>query len=63
LQGPSGCVGLHFFNPVSRLQLVEVVSHDGTDAQLLKQALAFVGAIDRLPLPVKSSPGFSSTAR
>ena len=43
---------------MSRLQLVEVVSHDGTDAQLLKEALAFVGAIDRLPLPVKSSPGF-----
>jgi 3-hydroxyacyl-CoA dehydrogenase/enoyl-CoA hydratase/3-hydroxybutyryl-CoA epimerase len=43
---------------VSRLQLVEVVSHDATDPQLLKQALAFVGAIDRLPLPVKSSPGF-----
>ena len=49
---------MHFFNPVSRLQLVEVVSHDGTDPQLLKEALAFVGAIDRLPLPVKSSPGF-----
>ena len=49
---------MHFFNPVSRLQLVEVVSHDGTDRKLLKQALAFVGAIDRLPLPVKSSPGF-----
>jgi 3-hydroxyacyl-CoA dehydrogenase/enoyl-CoA hydratase/3-hydroxybutyryl-CoA epimerase len=49
---------LHFFNPVSRLQLVEVVSHDGADPQILKAALAFVGAIDRLPLPVKSSPGF-----
>jgi 3-hydroxyacyl-CoA dehydrogenase/enoyl-CoA hydratase/3-hydroxybutyryl-CoA epimerase len=58
LQQPQRLVGLHFFNPVSRLQLVEVVSHDGTDPQMLKQALAFVGAIDRLPLPVKSSPGF-----
>jgi 3-hydroxyacyl-CoA dehydrogenase/enoyl-CoA hydratase/3-hydroxybutyryl-CoA epimerase len=58
LQRPERLLGLHFFNPVSRLQLVEVVSHDGTDAQLLKEALAFVGAIDRLPLPVKSSPGF-----
>jgi 3-hydroxyacyl-CoA dehydrogenase/enoyl-CoA hydratase/3-hydroxybutyryl-CoA epimerase len=58
LQKPERLLGLHFFNPVSRLQLVEVVSHDATDAQLLKQALAFVGAIDRLPLPVKSSPGF-----
>jgi 3-hydroxyacyl-CoA dehydrogenase / enoyl-CoA hydratase / 3-hydroxybutyryl-CoA epimerase len=58
LQRPERLLGLHFFNPVSRLQLVEVVSHDGTDAQLLKEAMAFVGAIDRLPLPVKSSPGF-----
>jgi 3-hydroxyacyl-CoA dehydrogenase/enoyl-CoA hydratase/3-hydroxybutyryl-CoA epimerase len=58
LKSPERLVGLHFFNPVSRLQLVEVVSHDGSDPQLLKEALAFVGAIDRLPLPVKSSPGF-----
>jgi 3-hydroxyacyl-CoA dehydrogenase/enoyl-CoA hydratase/3-hydroxybutyryl-CoA epimerase len=58
LAKPERLVGLHFFNPVSRLQLVEVVSHDGSDPQMLKQALAFVGAIDRLPLPVKSSPGF-----
>jgi 3-hydroxyacyl-CoA dehydrogenase/enoyl-CoA hydratase/3-hydroxybutyryl-CoA epimerase len=58
LQKPERLVGLHFFNPVSRLQLVEVVSHDGSDQQILKEALAFVGAIDRLPLSVKSSPGF-----
>jgi 3-hydroxyacyl-CoA dehydrogenase/enoyl-CoA hydratase/3-hydroxybutyryl-CoA epimerase len=58
LARPDRLVGLHFFNPVSRLQLVEVVSHDGNDAQVLKEALAFVGAIDRLPLSVKSSPGF-----
>jgi 3-hydroxyacyl-CoA dehydrogenase/enoyl-CoA hydratase/3-hydroxybutyryl-CoA epimerase len=58
LQKPERLVGLHFFNPVSRLQLVELVSHDGSDPAMLKEALAFVGAIDRLPLPVKSSPGF-----
>jgi 3-hydroxyacyl-CoA dehydrogenase / enoyl-CoA hydratase / 3-hydroxybutyryl-CoA epimerase len=58
LKSPERLVGLHFFNPVSRLQLVEVISHDGSDPQMLKEALAFVGAIDRLPLPVKSSPGF-----
>jgi 3-hydroxyacyl-CoA dehydrogenase/enoyl-CoA hydratase/3-hydroxybutyryl-CoA epimerase len=58
LKSPERLVGLHFFNPVSRLQLVEVVSHDGADPQVLNEARAFVGAIDRLPLPVKSSPGF-----
>ncbi|OQW60238.1 MAG: fatty-acid oxidation protein subunit alpha [Proteobacteria bacterium SG_bin9] len=58
LASPQRLVGLHFFNPVSRLQLVEVVSHDGVDPKILAAAQAFVGAIDRLPLPVKSSPGF-----
>lgn len=58
LARPERLLGLHFFNPVSRLQLVEVVSHDGVDQDMLKRATAFVGAIDRLPLPVKSSPGF-----
>jgi len=58
LASPQRLVGLHFFNPVSRLQLVEVVSHDAVDPQVLAAAKAFVGAIDRLPLPVKSSPGF-----
>ena len=63
LAKPERLLGLHFFNPVSRLQLVEVVSHDGTDAQLLKEALAFVGAIDRLPLPVKSFAGLPRQPR
>jgi 3-hydroxyacyl-CoA dehydrogenase/enoyl-CoA hydratase/3-hydroxybutyryl-CoA epimerase len=58
LRKPERLLGLHFFNPVSRLQLVEVVDHDGTDPDMKTRALAFVGAIDRLPLPVKSSPGF-----
>lgn len=58
LKNPGHLLGLHFFNPVSRLQLVEVVSHDAVDPQALASALKFVGAIDRLPLPVKSSPGF-----
>ena len=58
LARPERLLGLHFFNPVSRLQLVEVVSHDGNSEEILKRAMAFVGAIDRLPLPVKSSPGF-----
>src|SRR4030088_2114718 len=58
LQKPQRLVGLHFFNPVSRLQLVEVVSHGGSDATTVEGALGFGGAIDRLPLAVKSSPGF-----
>jgi 3-hydroxyacyl-CoA dehydrogenase/enoyl-CoA hydratase/3-hydroxybutyryl-CoA epimerase len=58
LQRPERLVGLHFFNPVSRMQLVEVVRHDGLDAAVETAARAFVGAIDRLPAPAKSAPGF-----
>jgi len=58
LQRPENFVGLHFFNPVARMQLVEVVTLAATPQATLGKALAFVGAIRRLPLPVKSSPGF-----
>jgi 3-hydroxyacyl-CoA dehydrogenase/enoyl-CoA hydratase/3-hydroxybutyryl-CoA epimerase len=58
LRRPDRLVGLHFFNPVSRMQLVEVVSHEQVSADTLKKAYAFLGRIDRLPAPVKSAPGF-----
>ena len=58
LRRPDHLVGLHFFNPVSRMQLVEVVSHEELAPDALAKARAFVGRIDRLPAPVKSAPGF-----
>ena len=58
LRRPERLVGIHFFNPVSRMQLVEVVSHDQVAADVLADARAFLGRIDRLPAPVKSAPGF-----
>ncbi len=58
LPHPERLVGIHFFNPVSRMQLVEVVSHDKVADAVLADARAFLGRIDRLPAPVKSAPGF-----
>lgn len=58
LEDPQRLVGLHFFNPVARMQLVEVVSTPETPPELIEQAAAFVRAIDRLALPVRSAPGF-----
>jgi len=55
---PSRLVGIHFFNPVPQLQLVEIVSGANTDPEIAKRAAAFVRRIDKLPLPVKDSPGF-----
>jgi 3-hydroxyacyl-CoA dehydrogenase/enoyl-CoA hydratase/3-hydroxybutyryl-CoA epimerase len=55
---PSRLVGIHFFNPVAQLQLVEIVKGADTDPDVAKKAAAFVRRIDKLPLPVKDSPGF-----
>lgn len=58
LERPERLVGIHFFNPVSKMELVEVVRGDQTSAEIVESACAFVSQISRLPLPVKSSPGF-----
>lgn len=58
LQTPERLVGIHFFNPVAKMQLVEVVKSNRTDPLVVEKAISFVRKIDRLPLPVKSSPGF-----
>src|SRR5439155_191899 len=58
LADPSRLVGLHFFNPVSRMMLVEVVAGQKTRHDLVVRGAAFVRQIDKLPLPVKSAPGF-----
>ena len=58
LADPSRLVGLHFFNPVPRMMLVEVVAGENTRAELVARGAAFVRQIDKLPLPVKSAPGF-----
>ena len=58
LEKPGRLVGVHFFNPVALMPLVEIVRGDNTDDKIMKQALAFGRHIDKLPLPVKSSPGF-----
>ena len=58
LQQPERLVGIHFFNPVAKMPLVEIVRHDGTDPELVKRAAAFVTKISRFPVVVASSPGF-----
>jgi len=58
MKNPSRLVGIHFFNPVAMMELVEVVHSEHTAQDILEKAYAFVGQIGRLPLPVKSSPGF-----
>jgi 3-hydroxyacyl-CoA dehydrogenase/enoyl-CoA hydratase/3-hydroxybutyryl-CoA epimerase len=58
LQSRDRLVGIHFFNPVAKMQLVEVVKGNYTRSDVIEKSTIFVRMIDKLPLPVKSSPGF-----
>ena len=55
---PGRFLGLHYFNPVAQMPLVEIVRQDHLDEANEKHALAFCKAIDKLPVPVKGTPGF-----
>jgi 3-hydroxyacyl-CoA dehydrogenase/enoyl-CoA hydratase/3-hydroxybutyryl-CoA epimerase len=55
---PDRVLGLHFFNPVSRMKLVEVVIGSESSAETTERALAFVRQIGKLPVVVRDSPGF-----
>ncbi|MET0332230.1 MAG: 3-hydroxyacyl-CoA dehydrogenase NAD-binding domain-containing protein [Dyella sp.] len=58
LAAPQRFLGLHFFNPVAQMPLVEVVRHDTLDPTIEKRALAFCKALGKLPVAVKGTPGF-----
>lgn len=55
---PERVVGIHFFNPVHRMQLVEVVIGRQTDPEVVRRAVKFVQQIGKLPVVVQDSPGF-----
>jgi 3-hydroxyacyl-CoA dehydrogenase/enoyl-CoA hydratase/3-hydroxybutyryl-CoA epimerase len=52
-------VGLHFFNPVAKMMLVEIIRSRQTRGEVFDEALAFTRKLDKLPLPCRSAPGFA----
>jgi 3-hydroxyacyl-CoA dehydrogenase/enoyl-CoA hydratase/3-hydroxybutyryl-CoA epimerase len=58
LRQPQRFIGLHFFNPVAQLPLVEVIRCDDTERDVLDSGFAFVKAIGKFPLECSSAPGF-----
>jgi 3-hydroxyacyl-CoA dehydrogenase/enoyl-CoA hydratase/3-hydroxybutyryl-CoA epimerase len=58
VKNPERVIGLHFFNPVSRMKLVEVVVGTETSDDTIARALGFVRQIAKLPVIVRDSPGF-----
>jgi 3-hydroxyacyl-CoA dehydrogenase/enoyl-CoA hydratase/3-hydroxybutyryl-CoA epimerase len=58
LADPARLIGIHFFNPVAQMPLVEVIKGAQSREEDVQKGCAFVTAIDKFPLIVKSSPGF-----
>lgn len=58
LENPSRLVGLHFFNPATIMEVVEVIRGENTAEEIFNRAKSFTAAIDKIPISVKSSPGF-----
>lgn len=58
LKAPDRLIGIHFFNPVAKMLLVEIVKTQYTAEQVVQHASTFVANMKKLPLPVTSSPGF-----
>jgi 3-hydroxybutyryl-CoA dehydrogenase len=61
LDDPSRAIGLHFFNPVHIMQLVEIVVAEQSSDATLDFAESFVEDIDRTPVTVRDSPGFATS--
>lgn len=61
LQRPAGFIGMHFFNPVPSLALVELVTGDATDASTVTRATEVVASIGKQAALVRDSPGFATS--
>ncbi len=58
LARPEQLVGLHFFNPVAQMPLLEIVRSAQTGEACVQTAVSFARKLDKLPLPCRSAPGF-----
>jgi len=58
---PGRVVGMHFFNPVHLMRLVEVVTHAGTGAEARQTAVEAAVRMGKEPIVVRDSPGFASS--
>lgn len=58
LTDPARLIGLHFFNPVAKMLLIEIVGSEQSSDEQLQKAASFVNQLGHYPLPVASSPGF-----
>ncbi len=58
VRNPERVIGIHFFNPVHRMPLVEIITHAGNTPDVIATAVVFAQRIGKVPVVVKDSPGF-----
>ncbi|WP_054658484.1 3-hydroxyacyl-CoA dehydrogenase NAD-binding domain-containing protein, partial [Stenotrophomonas pictorum] len=58
IQRPAQFAGLHYFNPVAQMPLVEIIHHDGMAPETERRLAAFCKALGKFPVPVAGTPGF-----
>jgi 3-hydroxybutyryl-CoA dehydrogenase len=61
MKQPGRLIGMHFFNPVHVMKLVEVVTHAGAAAGAAERAVEFARRLGKEPIVVRDSPGFASS--
>ena len=61
VRAPSRLVGMHFFNPVHVMKLVEIVRHTGSDPAAVSLAVSLAEKLGKTPITVADSPGFASS--
>lgn len=61
LANPGRVIGLHFFNPVHIMKLLEIVVAASTDPEVVERMRAFAGRIGKEPIVVKDAPGFATS--
>ncbi|HKY60357.1 MAG TPA: 3-hydroxyacyl-CoA dehydrogenase family protein [Gemmatimonadota bacterium] len=61
VQRPGRVLGLHFFNPVHRMRLVEIVVAPGTESAAVERARAFAESLGKRPIVVRDAPGFATS--
>lgn len=62
IEHPAQFAGLHYFNPVAQMPLVEIIHHDGMAPETERRLAAFCKALGKFPVPVAGTPGSWSTA-
>ena len=61
VKDPARLIGMHFFNPVHAMKLVEVVTHARSAAEAVDRAVALARRLGKEPIVVKDAPGFASS--